>query len=278
LPGLVDVHVHFMPERVLTKVWAYFDRSESRLGMPWPITYRASEAQRLATLDAVGVRAFPSLVYPHKPGMAEWLNAWAADFAARVPRCLRSATFYPEPAAARYVADAIAEGTRVFKAHVQVGDYDPRDPLLDPVWGLLEDSGVPLVLHAGSGPLPGRFTGPAIVADVLRRYPRLTLVIAHMGAPEYEGFVELAERYAGDHLDTTMAFTAYLDQLAPYPRELRPRLAALADKVLLGSDFPNIPYPYAHQIEALVRLDLGDDWLRGVLWDNAVRLLDLRPA
>ena len=43
--------------------------------------------------------------------------------------------------------------------------------------------------------------------------------------------------------------------------------------MVLGSDFPNIPYPYATQIEALVRLDLGDDWLRGVLWHNGVRLL-----
>jgi imidazolonepropionase-like amidohydrolase len=25
LPGLVDVHTHFMPEPMLAKVWAYFD-------------------------------------------------------------------------------------------------------------------------------------------------------------------------------------------------------------------------------------------------------------
>jgi predicted TIM-barrel fold metal-dependent hydrolase len=275
LPGLVDVHVHFMPDRVLAKVWAYFDGAESRLGRPWPIAYRVGEGERLATLRALGVRAFPSLVYPHKPGMAEWLNTWAAAFADRVPDCVRTATFYPEPSAARYVADAIAGGARLFKAHVQVGDYDPRDPLLDPVWQQLADSGVPLILHAGSGPMPGRFTGPAAVADVLRRHPRLTLVIAHMGVPEYAEFVELAERHPGVYLDTTMAFTDYVEGISPYPRELLPRLAALRTKVLLGSDFPNIPYPYAHQIEALLRLGLGNDWLRAVLWDNAVRLLGL---
>jgi uncharacterized protein len=278
LPGLVDVHVHFMPERVLAKVWAYFDGAESRLGKAWPITYRVGEGERLATLDALGVLAFPSLVYPHKPDMAEWLNGWAADFAARVPRCLRTATFFPEPSAAGYVAAAIEGGARMFKAHVQVGGYDPRDPLLEPVWGALEDSGVPLILHAGSGPMPGRFTGPAAVSDVLRRHPRLRLVIAHMGAPEYAEFVDLAERYDGVHLDTTMAFTDYLDDVAPYPRALLPRLAALGDKVLLGSDFPNIPYAYAHQIEALVELGLGDDWLRAVLCGNATRLLGLRLA
>ena len=45
--------------------------------------------------------------------------------------------------------------------------------------------------------------------------------------------------------------------------------------MLLGADFPNIPYPYAHQLEALVRLGLGDDWLRAVCWDNAARLFGI---
>ena len=44
---------------------------------------------------------------------------------------------------------------------------------------------------------------------------------------------------------------------------------------VLGSDFPNIPYPYAHQLEALDRLELGDDWLRAVLWHNGARLMRL---
>jgi hypothetical protein len=61
------------------------------------------------------------------------------------------------------------------------------------------------------------------------------------------------------------------------PAELPRRLANLGDRVVLGSDFPNIPYPYATQLEALARLDLGDDWLRGVLWTNGVRLLGLDP-
>ena len=42
---------------------------------------------------------------------------------------------------------------------------------------------------------------------------------------------------------------------------------------MLGSDFPNIPYPYAEQLDALERWGLGDDWLRTVCWDNGVRLI-----
>lgn len=106
---------------------------------------------------------------------------------------------------------------------------------------------------------------------MLARHPRLTLVVAHFGAPGYGDFIELADRYPNVHLDTTMAFTDFGN--APFPDAVRPRLADLAERIVLGSDFPNIPYPYAHQIFALQRLDLGDDWLRAVLHDNGRRLL-----
>jgi predicted TIM-barrel fold metal-dependent hydrolase len=275
LPGLVDLHVHFMPANVMAKVWAYFDAAGPMIGSAWPITYREGEQDRLERLRSYGVRAFPSLIYPHKPDMAPWLNAWAADFADAHDDVLRTATFYPEPGAVAYVEQALSGGARLFKAHVQVGAYDPRDPLLDGVWGALADAAVPVVVHCGSGPQPGRFTGPELFAEVLARHPSLTAVIAHMGMPEYAAFLDLARRYDRVHLDTTMAFTDFTEERMPWPPDLRPALLELADRVVLGTDFPNIPYAYAHQLEALVRLDLGSDWLRGVLHDNGARLIGL---
>jgi hypothetical protein len=110
---------------------------------------------------------------------------------------------------------------------------------------------------------------------VLVRHPTLTAVVAHMGMPEYADFLELADRFARVHLDTTMAFTDFTEQRMPYPQQLRPRLLELGERIVLGTDFPNTPYPYSHQLEALVGLDLGDAWLRGVLHDNGARLLAL---
>lgn len=273
LPGLVDVHVHFLPPRMMAKVWAFFDEGERNYGVPWPVTYRTPDADRVAHLRAMGVRAFSALAYPHKPDMAAWLNGWTEEFTSRTPDAVPSATFYPESGVTGYVARALERGARVFKVHVQVGGYDPRDPLLDPVWGMLAEAGVPVVTHCGSGPRVGRFTGPAVIGEVLARHPRLTLVVAHLGAPEYAEHVALAERYPNVHLDTTMAGTDIMEGLAPMPVGLRPRLAALADRIVLGTDFPNIPHTYAHQLQALVRWDLGDDWLRAVLWENGARLL-----
>jgi predicted TIM-barrel fold metal-dependent hydrolase len=275
LPGLIDLHVHFMPKNVMDKVWAYFDAVGPLTGIPWPIAYRGDQQDRLARLRAMGVRAFPSLLYAHRPDMAAWLNGWASEFAAAHPDVLHTATFYAEPSAPAYVDRALSEGARVFKVHLQVGAYDPREPVLDPVWGALSDAGVAVVVHCGSGPTPGPFTGPGPFGEVLARHPRLRAVIAHMGMPEYAEFLELARRYDGVHLDTTMAFTDFTEQQWPFPRELLAALVELGDRVVLGTDFPNTPYAYSHQLDSLVRLDLGADWLRGVLYDNAARLLDI---
>ncbi|MDP5184817.1 amidohydrolase family protein [Blastococcus sp. BMG 814] len=275
LPGLVDVHVHVLPERVQAKVWQYFEAAGTHYGAEWPVAYRLPEEERLAVLARLGVRAFPTLPYPHKPGMAAWLNEWSAGFAAGRPQVLQSATFYPEPGVTGYVAEALDRGARVFKVHVQVGAFDPRDRLLDDVWARLEETGTPVVIHCGSGPLAGEHTGPAPMSGLLERFPRLQLVIAHLGMPEYREFLGLAERYERVHLDTTMFATDFTERLMPFDRADLPRLAALRDKVLLGSDFPSIPYPYAHQLAALHRLGLGEEWIRAVLWRNGARLFTI---
>lgn len=275
LPGLIDIHVHFLPPPIMARVWEHFDARGPKIGIDWPIRYKWSDEDRVAHLEQMGVRRFGALPYAHKPGVAGYLNDWAAGFAAEHPGVLRSATFYPEEGAADYVAGLLADGVDLFKVHVQVGDFDLRDPLLAPVWSELAAAGTPVVIHAGSGPVPNAHTGPDPVADILSRHPRLCAVIAHCGAPEYAQFLALAEQYDRVYLDTTMVFTDFFESLAPYPPDLLPRLAALQHKVLLGSDFPNIPYPYAEQLAALSGLGLGERWLRAVCWQNPADLLGL---
>ena len=85
----------------------------------------------------------------------------------------------------------------------------------------------------------------------------------------------MADDYDNLLFDTTMAFTDFTMRGQQPSQRLVSRLAELQHRVLFGSDFPNIPYPYAHQIEALVRLDLGDDWMRAVCWHNGVKLFRL---
>ncbi|GGO82330.1 amidohydrolase family protein [Nonomuraea cavernae] len=275
LPGLIDLHVHFLPERMERRVWHHFEHGGPLMGGGWKIEYQWPVRRRVDRLRELGVRSFPALAYAHRPDMAADLNDWTLDFARRTPGCLPSATFYPEPGAARYVRRALAAGARIFKVHLQVGGFDPRAAELDEIWGLLAESGLPVIVHASSVPVPGGHVGPGPIGEVLRRHPRLRVVIAHLGMPEYDPFFDLAARYERVALDTTMAFTDFAERDMPFPERLRPALfdLGLAGKVVLGSDFPTIPHTYAHQLRALERLDLGDDWVRAVCWHNGAAMV-----
>jgi predicted TIM-barrel fold metal-dependent hydrolase len=91
--------------------------------------------------------------------------------------------------------------------------------------------------------------------------------------PEYVDFMDLCENAADVRLDTTMAFTPFVDELMPFPSSQLNRLRDLGDRILFGSDFPNIPYGYADAMRSLTRLPGVDDaWLRGVFYENAAAL------
>lgn len=271
LPGLLDVHVHFLPPPIERAVWRVFDEAGPLIGREWPIRYRQPVAERVALLRSFGIRRFTTLPYAHKPGVAGYLNDWSAAFAADVPEAVWSATFYPEPEAGAYVADLVARGVEIFKVHQQVGGFHLDDPLLEPVWGTLEDAGTPVLVHAGSGPVGTEFTGPASMARLLAAHPRLTIVVAHLGAPECLDFAALAARHERVYLDTSMAVSPFFGE--HFDPAVVPLLADLRHRVLWGSDFPTLPFAYADQLDALVDLGLGDDWLRDVLWHNAAALL-----
>ncbi|MGH4025565.1 MAG: amidohydrolase family protein [Pseudonocardiaceae bacterium] len=278
LPGLVDVHVHFLPDRVMAKVWAFFDRAAQEYGTDWPVHYRASQDERITTLRGMGVRCFAPLVYPHKPDMAQWLNSWVADFAAAVPEAVPTATCYPEHGVDDYLERALADGARCVKVHVQVGGFDPRDPVLTPAWGLMAEVGVPVVVHCGHGPYPGL----DVFGEVLATHPRLVAVLVHAGMPDYQAALDLVRRYPRVYLDTTMVGMPFSEASAPLPADWTARLVDMTDRVVLGTDFPNIPYDYATQLRAIAGWAgaderLGNSFLRAVLHDTPATLLRLEP-
>ena len=201
----------------------------------------------MAALRAFGVEAFTAMLYPHKPGMAHSLNEWAAGLRRADPglpahrdvlrravgrgrRAPRRSARAPGSSSA---TSRWATSTRTTRCSTRRGASSPTP-------------GVPVVTHCGSGPVPGRFTGPEPVARLLARHPRLRLVVAHLGMPEYAEFLDLAERHDHVHARHHDGVHAVIEKGgAPFPAAELPRLRDLGDRVLLGTDFPNIPYSYA---------------------------------
>lgn len=265
LDGYLDAHTHWFPDSVNAKIWAYFDRHY------WPVTYRGSTERRLEGLRRNGARRFTTLTYAHRPGMAEWLNGWTAEFCGRVPEAIPCATFYPEPEAPAYVRRAIEQDrVRGFKLHLRVGDFDPSVAALEPVFEQIAAAGLPVVLHVGDAPDAGRFTVPEVLERVLARHPALRVIVAHMGASQFEHYLKLAESRPTVALDTTMVFVGF-SACDPYPEPPIARLEAISERILFGSDFPTIPYPVSHAIERFLALPLSAAAKRLMLWDNVLR-------
>lgn len=276
LPGIIDAHVHFLPDRVQEAVWRWFDG----LSPTWPITYRQAAEERLATLAALGVRHHTALAYPHRPGMLRFLNDHTLALALTEEAVIPTFTIFPEDGVAEEVDRCLAAGGRCVKVHLQVGAFDATDPRLERAWHLIEESALPVILHAGAvadGSGNEEWCGPAPVRRLLGRHPGLQLVIAHMGAPDFAAFLDIGDEHPHVRFDTAMVFTDP-PHLNAFPEEHLERVAALGDRILFGSDFPTIPHRFAAQVEGLADLGFGPEWLRQVLWHNGVQAFGPLPT
>ena len=281
LGGIVDVHVHAMPDRLQQAVWRYFDALDDP---PWPVAYRQEVEERLDHLRAMGVVAHTALAYAHRRGMLGWLNGFTLDLADAYPQVVPTFTIFAEDGVTEATADAIGRGGAVVKVHTQVGRFHTTDRRLDESWRLIADARLPVVLHATAvyGVDGGaEYCGIDAVRALLDRHPDLTLVVAHVGMPEYDAAMDLVEEADDVHVDVAMTLhDTWVDEPAVAQQQMSPRaverLGGLHDRVLFGSDHPTIPHDYATQVRSLARLGLDDAGLRDVLAGNAQRLLARR--
>lgn len=273
LPSVIDAHVHVFPDALFDAVWDWFDR------FGWPIRYRYHTERLVAFLLERGIRHIVALQYAHKPGIADGLNRYMAALVRRNRSVTGLATVFPgEPDTRAILETAFRNGLKGVKLHSHVQCFKMDSPGMHEVYRVCCDFDVPLLIHAGREPKspayacdPHRLCHWTFVEEVLGAYPRLKLVVPHLGADEFEAYQRLQERHANLWLDTTMVLADYLP-LGSLPRidRLRP------DRLMYGSDFPNIPYAWDRELRRLAAMELEKGFLRGLLGENAAALFGIQ--
>ncbi|MBV9895636.1 MAG: amidohydrolase family protein [Chloroflexi bacterium] len=267
---IVDIHTHLMPERLFAAVRAHF-----RANL-WHPRYDAPTEELVQALLAAGASRFVFMPYAHRGEMARSLNHWVANVQQTfAPNGIGFGTFHPDDAELlpSLVDEAFgALGLRGAKLHPQVGRFAVDDPRLDPLYAYAEERGTVLLIHAGRRPDVSEFVGARVFGRMMRRFPRLKVIVAHAGADEFDAFFDLCGIYEDVFLDTAMVFNKYLGGPPPIQRVLE-----FQDRVLFGSDFPNIPYRWETAVQSILDLRLGRALEEKLLCTNAARLLGLDP-
>ena len=274
----IDIHTHLHPDRLFRAIRRWFaEHSNWRFDSP-------TEPELVAAfLRDRGVERFVYFSYAHKAGIAREINAWLHGVRPRAPGGIPLGTIHPDdPDLIEAVDEALlGYGFHGFKFHINVQRFFPDDPRVLPVYQRLLDLNRLLLIHVGTAPWPNGFDGYPRFARVMDMFPNLKVVVAHMGSFETRRFFGLMERCPNLYLDTTMAFAPIHHE----HRKIDTRLNRISvpnddllrwqDRIVFGSDFPNLPYPYEEERDALWLRDLPPAVYQKIFHDNAAALLGL---
>jgi predicted TIM-barrel fold metal-dependent hydrolase len=251
--------------------------------------------------------------------IARAYNDWLAEFCRRDPQRLLGAGMVSVHGE---VADAVAETRRVvheygfrsifLRANIANG-RNWYDPYYEPLWDTLEDLGIPIGFHEGTGTRSGRQTGDhfdpnfgirriysqpvenmlalgaLLCGGVLARHPRLKVAFLEANCSwvpwliwrSDEGYEREGDIFMPD-LD--MPPSEYFKRqvwvsVEPDETPARHMIEDFgSDQLVFSTDYPHGDSKYPAAVESFLTLPLTDEQKRKILWDNCARFYGLVEA
>lgn len=273
-PLVVDSHVHIFPEGIFKAIWDWFDK------YGWPIRYRLTSLDVLNYLLSRGVSHIVALQYAHKSGTARELNSYMAEICQKFPnRVTGMATVFPgERESEGILKEAFKMGLKGVKLHAHVQCFDMNSENMDTIFDLCSSEDKPIVMHVGREPKsPAYKCDPYLLCNakklekVIRNYPKLKICVPHLGVDEYLPYKRLIEKYDNLWLDTAMALADYLPIKNPVELD-----DMRLDRIMYGSDFPNIPYAWDREIKWFKERKFSDESIAQILGKNAFDFFNIK--
>jgi hypothetical protein len=213
-------------------------------------------------------------------GRLQRRNAWTCAVARENPGLVPFISLDPSMDGVTMVQeinDRVKEGAKGIKLHPANQRFFPNDGRLYPAYQKFEELGLPIITHSGAAALAGdpeQHARPANFVEVLRNFPRLTLVFAHMARGYLDETLEIMQSYPDVYLDSSAVVEGTMPSHLLSDEEAVAMLRRVGcDRVLFGSD-----WPWFHPIKDAQRMDslpLTAEEKRLIFYENAQRVLGL---
>lgn len=268
----IDAHTHFFPPEIFKSIWEWFEK------VKWGVKYQLPTEELVQILKDNNIKAFTTYNYAHKKDIAESMNEWTHEFVKENPNAIPFGTVWPED-------ENRVEYTKNFfnvynfhgiKIQPLVQKFYPDDKRMTEIYKIVLDKDKFITWHAGTAPYKNDYVGFKNFQKFLNEFPDMKLIVAHMGAFEYDKFIKLLDKHDNMYLDTAMIFIH--DNIFPERKNKQPKTEVLEsyhDRILFGSDFPNIPYEYENAFSGLLDLDLSRGFYKNIFYNNAKKLFNI---
>lgn len=257
---IFDFHTHAYPQKVAGKAVEFLN-SYYRVNCMG----NGSMSDLLCSADEAGITHVLVHAVATKPSQVENVNTWIARHIS--DRVIGFGTIHPQYEHIEKELKRIRKlGLRGIKLHPDFQEFNANDPSMDIIYSNIQGN-LPVLVHVGDE--NNDYSSPARIADVLDRYPRLTLIAAHLGG--YSQWDDAEKYLIGRdlYIDTSSALWAIPSEKAVHLIRKHG-----VHKVLFGTDYPLTRHK--DELARFMALDLTEEERRLILFDNAVSLLRLK--
>lgn len=260
---IIDAHTHIFPEAVVDRAVAALHEAYAAEPVRRPVA-----EQLVAEMEASGVARAVVAPVSTRPSQVRPINDFVTSLGQ--PRLIPFGTLHPHHEdLPGEIERLIAAGVRGVKLQPFFQGYDFADPRTRAMFELIGDRLV-VLMHGGQEivDIENVIPTPQALAQLRRDFPKLRMVVAHLGGYHMWELVE--EHLVGADVWFDLSYT-----FNRAPDEVIMRLCSAHgwERVVWGSDFPWMSQTEA--LAGLMRLGLDDATLEGVLGGNLKGIIDL---
>jgi len=243
------------------------------------------------TREAAIARLPPDLSEPHRKQRIADIDAWVVDemkgfngwacqlaktYSGIVPFIATDIFALPGEESARYVRDMTENhGAAGVKLHGAFQGFSMANELLWPTYAMCQELDIPIIGHAGPDKGKSGFAEPKAFGQMLKAFPKLRCVIAHLGGGAWNQALDVAQMYPNAYFDCCEIMEWTDSPNGPSARELGKLIKEIGpNRVMMGSDFPW--YDVDQSIDRVMSLPiLSEEEKLGMIGENAINILKL---